>query len=191
MFPNSSSAGCAWSCTSFSRWAPRRFMILSKAVKSARAFRLARISATCGASFPRQIDSCSYHLLPSASQPPFSGRAAAAEDMGSFPSFPILSVAWRSPPLGARLAVLPESRPGSALTPKEIQSVRPLPSSGFLEQPDQGPDETPNVRRGDRLLIHENNPVVASPLFCPGLEQGRNGPSIIGDQRQPSPSGFP
>ena len=49
---------------------------------------------------------------------------------------------------------------------------------------DTSPHQTAEIGRGNGPLVDKNHAAVAAAFFRPDLEQRRNGPAIIGDERQ-------
>src|SRR5271157_774195 len=73
---------------------------------------------------------------------------------------------------------------------QEVDAIRPVPSPCFFEQLDQCPHQASNVRWRDGLFVDEDYTTVLSPFFCPRLEQRGNGPTVVGNQRQPFGGSF-
>src|ERR1017187_1630834 len=83
-------------------------------------------------------------------------------------------------------------RPGLRLqsTPQEADSIDPIPGASFLCQTGQRPNQPADVRRGDCLIVHEDHAGMVASFFRPCLEQWRNRPPVIGNQRQSPGCGF-
>src|SRR5208282_3834979 len=67
---------------------------------------------------------------------------------------------------------------------QKIDSICPVLFSSFLRECGQRPDQPADVRRRNSLFVYKDYPAMAASLFRPGLEQRRNRPSIISNQRQ-------
>ena len=68
--------------------------------------------------------------------------------------------------------------------PQEADSIDPIPVASFLCQTGQRPNQSADVRRGDGLIVHEDYAGMVASFFRPCLEQWRNRPPVIGNQRQ-------
>src|SRR5215472_1943763 len=94
----------------------------------------------------------------------------------------------------SRYAIQPHSSRinGSVLnSPSTLQktdSISPVPFRCLAPEVTQGAHQASVVRRGNRPLIHKDNATVPPLFFSPTLQQWRNRPPIVGDQRQ-SPLG--
>ena len=69
-------------------------------------------------------------------------------------------------------------------TAQKAYSISPVPSGRFVPKCAEHALQTSDVSWWDTFVIHENYPAVASPFFCPDLQQWRNGPAIISNSRQ-------
>ena len=76
----------------------------------------------------------------------------------------------------------------SPSTFQKTDSIIPIPFRCLAPEVTQGSYQASVIRRGNRPLIHKDNATVPPLFFSPTLQQWRNRPPIVGDQRQ-SPLG--
>ena len=65
---------------------------------------------------------------------------------------------------------------------QEADAVGPVPRAGLPCQRGEGADQSPDVGRGDGLVVDEDDAGVGTALFGPGFEQRWDGAAVVGDE---------